>query len=133
VPPRSFQVFLGSPTLRDVADVTDEGGSAGQVGPDDDQLGGELAPVGAQCGYLDTSVEDARLPGHQVPGETAPVGVAERWRHEHFSQLAAEHLIGPAAEHALGRGVDVGQAAAMIDADDTVQGRESRGDGPRRR
>ena len=116
-----IQVFLGPLPLGDVADIANEGWLSGQVGPGNGQLGRELAPVGAQCRYLDPPTEDARLAGRYVPGETEPVCVARRWRHERLCQLPAEDLIGPVAEDALGRGIDVCHAALLVDADDAVE------------
>ena len=118
---RGPQVLLGTLALGDVADVSDEGWLAGQVGPGHGQLGGEFVSVSTHGGSLDPAIEDVRLPGRQEPGQPAPVRLPRRWRHERFGQLPAEDLIGAVAEDALGGGVDVRHDALLVDDDHAIE------------
>jgi len=117
------RVVLGALTLGNVADVPDEGRFVGRVGPRHGQLDGELVSVGAHRGELDPPFEDVRVSGGGVPGQPPAMCGPQRRRHERFRQLPADDFIGAAPEDALGRGVDLGHAASLVDDDDAVEGR----------
>ena len=119
--PRRHQVLLGALPFGDVPEVAGEGGLGGRPGTGHRDLGRELTAVGAHRRHLEPPVQDAPLPGGQVPGETLPVGLPQRRRHDHLAQFPPDHLGGPIAEDLLERAVHVRDPGELVDADDGVE------------
>ena len=121
--PGRDHLLLGAVALGDIADKARESDGPGQAGAGDGQLRREFAAIGAHRRDLDPPVQDVRISGGQVAGETEPVLLAQRRRHDGFAQLPADQLIGRAPEDSHRAGVDVGYAGVLVDAEDAVQRR----------
>ena len=106
---------------RDVAQVAGEHRRAGNVDAGDRELDREARAVGAHAVDLDPPVQHPRRAAGEVPREPSAVAVAQVRRHDQLRHLAADRLLARVAERALGGGVELDDAAAMVHRHDAVQ------------
>jgi hypothetical protein len=113
------QLFLGAPSLGDVAHDAGEVAAAFQPELADGELHGKGAAVLAPAEHLAAAADDLRLAGAQVAADVAVVLVAVGLRHQH-AHVLPDHLAGRVAEDALGGAVEGRHRAALVDGDDRV-------------
>ena len=121
--PRARGAHLGLRLLAlgDVAHVAGEAGLIGEVDPGDRELDGKRRSVGAHPRELEPLVEHHRLAGLEVARQPHAVALAQLRRHDQLGQLAAHRLVRAVTEGGLGRGVELEDPAAVVDADHRVE------------
>jgi hypothetical protein len=87
----------------------------------DRNLDREFVSVGMEPARLDAAIEKRALARSQVMLQPAPMLVAQIFGNHELGQLLANHIGLGMAEHALGRGIELGDDAAVIHRDHAVE------------
>ncbi len=116
------QFLLGALALGDVAQVGGELHLASDFGGNDGQLDGKLLAASPHSRDLDALAENGAFAGFEVVGQAGVVGVAVRCGNRYLANRVSEHFTLFVAEGGFRCRVEIGDAAALVDGDDAVEG-----------